>query len=213
MHVDWDLEQAAAAILEETNQGGFDVDIAAVARRLGLTVSDGGKGCEGYLFGREIIVDETLPRPKWNFDVGHEVGHFDNQRHGRPDTEWSANYLSSALLMPRDSAEVAIRRTGWDLFRLMSTFRSASGEAIARRLYALRGARVHIFDRPEGRELRSYAVPRRLRCLPVEQEAVDAAFAGGAPVEPYPGVHAWPLFQEGWQRVIVVSDPDSAACA
>lgn len=211
--MNWELEQAATAILDETDQGGNAVSIELVARRLDLRIVDGGPGCDGLLFGRDIIVDETLPKPRWNFVVAHEIGHFDAQRSGRSDTEWAANYIASALLMPRDAAESAFRRTGRDLFRLMSIFRQASGEAIARRLVALREVRVFVHDRPDGGRPRGYSVPWRVRPAPVELEAVDEAFRSGAPVEPYAGIAAWPLFQEGWRRVIAVSDAESVRCA
>lgn len=210
--MDWELEQAATAVLEETDQGGTNVRVETVAKRLELRIVDGGAGCEGLLFGRDIIVDETLPKARWNFVVAHEIAHFDAQRSGRRDTEWAANYVASALLMPRDAAEAAFRRTGRDLLRLMSLFRQASGEAIARRLAALRGVRVFVHDRPADAPARAYAVPWRLRPTPIELEAVDEAFRSGAPVEPYAGINAWPLFQEGWERVITISDPESVSC-
>lgn len=211
--MDWQLEQAATRVLDETNQGGDDVRVELVAKRLGLVVRDGGPGCHGLLFGKEILVDERLTKPRWNFVVAHEIGHFDAQRTGRRDTEWAANYFASALLLPRDAAETALRQTGRDLLLLMARFRHASGEAIARRISALREARVLVFDRPEGKPETWYGVPNRLRPVAAELEAAEASFAEGVPVEIYAGVTAWPLFQEGWQRVIVISDPDSAACA
>lgn len=210
--MDWELEQVASRLLDETDQGGGGVRIEQVARRLGLTVYD-APGCEGLLFGTRIFIDESTPKARWNFVVAHEIAHFEAQRSGRPDTEWAANYVASALLLPRQEAETALRRQGWDLFRLMATFRHASGEAIARRVVALRDARVFVFDRPRDADPRWYAVPWRLRPSAAELEAVEAAFDGGAPVESYAGVVAWPLFQEGWQRVISLADPDSVHCA
>lgn len=188
---------------------GHPINPDLLARRRQLRVLDGGPGCDGLLVGSRIIVDESLrPQRRW-FAIAHEIGHDIQRKEGLPDTEHGANYLASALLLPREAFELALRRWGWDLIRLAAHFRYASFEAIARRICALRDARACVFDRPllQQCEPAEYTIPWRYRRPTLEErEAADAAFECGAPVEFRAGLTAWPVLEHDWHRAITVAN-------
>lgn len=202
----WDLEEMARLALERANAGA-PVSPARVARALGLEIYDGGPGCLGMLVGKRIYVDDSMRRTRRAFSIAHEIGHHLEREHGLPFREWRADYLGSALLLPRDDFERDLRRYGWDLLALAARHRWASFEAIARRIVALRPARACVFDRPQGGRAKEYVIPRRARRpTPEERAAADEAIAHGAPVEVRSGLAAWPIIETGWARAITLAN-------
>lgn len=211
--MDWELEEVARDALEVADVGS-PVRPRELARRLGFTVRDAGPRCGGLLLPlqRVILVDESERVERRAFAVAHELAHFllrcrGLETAGTPyrEAERQANYLASALLLPRDDFDRDLRTLGWDLFRLRSRHRWASFEALARRVVSLRGARAFVFDRPTHGRPRWYSVPSGLRPSPGEREAAAEAAQAGAPVEAYAGVWGWPVLQHDWARVIVLS--------
>ena len=124
------------------------VDIAGVAKRLGLTIRDGGRGCRGLLIGNTIIVDETMCRARWNFAVAHELAHWEATRSRRRNSEQAADYVAAALLMPRAAMKKAVKAHGPCLGALMPSLPHSPGEALARRLVATRRMRAVILHPP-----------------------------------------------------------------
>jgi Zn-dependent peptidase ImmA (M78 family) len=111
----------AESMLEELGiESPEDIDVEAIAQYCGATVIyQKLVGCEARILGygeRAIIaVNESSPRPRQRFSVGHELGHWMNDR-GRPSfaceavafaTEWSAanpeqiaNQYAADILIP-----------------------------------------------------------------------------------------------------------------
>ena len=201
----WELEELARAILESSNVGP-PVDPEEIAFRLGLLVQH-SPGCEGLLVGERILVDDSLRPQRRAFAIAHELGHHLQRLHGLSDTEAGANYLASALLLPRDDFERDLRRHGWDLLRLCCDHRFASFEAVARRIVALREARAFVFDNPlrGQRESGWYSVPWGLNPSEDERIAAQEAVDFGGPVEVVAGVTGWPVIEHDWVRVITLT--------
>lgn len=210
----WELEELAAKTLESVD-ARLPVNPDIVAHRLGLTVVDGGEGCQGLLLPElgQIVVDDGLRRERRAFAIAHELGHFLLRQEGLRDSERSANYIASALLLPRADVERDLRRYGWDLLQLRTRHRWASFEALARRIVALRDARAFVFDRPLQGQARPnwYSVPWGQRPTSAETEAAREAATLGVPVEPYGGLTAWPVIEHAWQRVITLAASETLA--
>lgn len=202
--MNWDLEELARVTLEEVDVG-VPVDPSQIAARLGLTVCH-ADGCDGVLIGDQIIVDHSIRAERRAFAIAHELGHYVQRRARLPDRESTADYLASALLLPRDDFERDLRRFGWDLIRLHARHRLASFEALARRIVALREARAFVFDRPlrTGRH-GWYSVPSGHEPTDTELLAAAEAFECGAPVEVVTGITGWPVLEHHWHRAIVVA--------
>jgi hypothetical protein len=201
----WELEELARLALERADISA-PVNAAQLARRLGFTVYH-APDCLGLLVGRGIYVDDALRAERRHFSIAHELGHALQREAGLPDTERSADYLASALLLPKDDFDRDLRKRGWDLLALHARHRWASFEAIARRIVALREARAFVFDRPlQGQDApRWYSVPWGLRPSHDEVVAAEEAFLCGAPVEVVAGVTGWPVIQHDWARAITVA--------
>lgn len=171
---------------------------------------DGGPGCEGFLGGRKIYVDEQARPERRAFAISHELSHWLLRRAGIPDEEDVVNYLGAATLLPRLAFEADLRRWGWDLLRLKAKHTHASFEAIARRICVLRDARACVFDWPLAgqRDAGAYVIPWHDAPAPSpeEREAAHAAREYGAPVELRPGLKAWPVIEHDWHRVITVAN-------
>lgn len=202
--LDHDREELAHEALEAA-------DVLVPVNPYGLADGLGFKvlrtdGCHGLCFDvtRVILVGTEVRAERRGFSVCHELGHYLQRRAGIADTEAGANYLASALLLPRLEFGHDLRREGWDLLALKARHAHASWEAIARRIVALREARAFVFDQPRGAEGYWYSVPWGLSPTDVEREAADVARDTGAPYEPVAGVCGWPVVQHDWTRVIVV---------
>lgn len=206
----WDLEELAREAHERADLC-FPINPDRLALGLGLIVRDGGPGCEGYLIGERIFVDESLRPERRAFAIAHEIGHRLLQQAGleTPSSrdERGANYMGAALLLPKHEFEIDLRRRGWDLIWLHAKHRHASFEALARRIVALREARAVIFDRPlrDRRPASWYAVPYDHAPSDEERIAADEALACGAPVEIRAGLTAWPVVEHHWHRAITLA--------
>lgn len=208
----WDLEEMAREALEDAARKRSDVGVpvspARVAWARGLEIYDGGPGCLGMLVGKRIYVDDSMRRERRAFSIAHEIGHHIESERGLPRREWRADYLASALLLPRAEFQADLRRYGWDLIALAARHRWASFETIARRIVSLRDARACVFDRPLAgqRAPSQYTIPWRAPPpTPEEHEAADEALSCGAPVEIRAGLTAWPVVEHGWARAITVA--------
>lgn len=201
----WDLEELARLVLDEADLGPpIDPELLAIDHE--LEVRDGGPGCQGFLIGHRIIVDEHLRPERRAFAIAHELAHHLLRRRGLHDTESNANYLASAMLLPREEFERDLRVTGWDLLLLRARHRYASFEALARRIVALRPARAFVFDKPllGQRKPSWYSVPWGQRPSEEERLAAREAVLYGAPVEVSAGITGWPVIQEDWARAITL---------
>lgn len=201
----WEMEEAARLALERANVG-VPVDPELIASDQGLDVHHAET--EGALVGRFIFVDRRLRRERRAFAIAHEIGHHLMRDTPLWKSERAANYLASALLLPRFDFEADLRRYGWDLIALCAHHRFASFEAVARRIVALREARAFVFDHPLAgqREPSQYSVPWGL--VPSDEELLAAAEARvyGAPIELRAGLTAWPVLEHDWHRVITVQN-------
>ncbi len=213
----FELEELARQTLEKANIG-TPVDPDILASELDVVVMDGGPNCHGLHLhdSNRIWIDDSARSERRSFAVAHELAHLLLRRAGLPNTERNANYLASALLLPRDDFRRSMRRVGWELLLLKSEHRHASFEAIARRVVALRPrTRAWVFDKPlagqPGRK--RYCIPYGGRLTHEESEAARLAAGHGAPLELVAGVEAWPLLEASWLRVIVLADLDSLRLA
>lgn len=201
----WDLEEIAREALESTNVGA-PVDPEIIAIRKEIEVRDCGANEDGFLVGRVIYVPESHRRQRRAFAIAHELAHWFLRCAGLPDDEASVNYLAAALLLPRDDFERDLRRVGWDLIALCARHRWASFEACARRIVALRDARVHVFDKPLAgqRKPGRYSIPYGLTPTTEERIAAAEAVRCGAPVEIRTGLTAFPVLEHDWHRAITL---------
>lgn len=201
----WDMEEVARLALERANVGS-PVDPELVAKSEGLEIHHAET--EGALVGRRIFVDYRLRRERRAFAIAHEIGHWLMRETPFARSERAANYIASALLLPRPDVEADFRRFGWDLIAICARHRWASFEAAARRIVALREARAIVFDHPlaEQRPPSFYSVPGGSTPTDEERIAAREARLCGAPVELRPGLTAWPVLEHDWHRVITVQN-------
>ena len=206
----FDLEEVARCTLERANVGA-PVDPEFVVDAEGLAVYDiSGAAChqcrQGLLIGRKIMVDDTLRKQRRAFAIAHELGHYLLRTLELPDTEASADYLASAILLPRDDFERDLRRHGWDLIRLCALHPYASFEAVMRRIVALRDAQGFVFDLPlKGQRAASwYSVPYGRSPSDEDVLAAREAIREGVPVEIRDGLTGWPVLEHDWHRSIVL---------
>lgn len=152
---------------------------------------------------------DTRPE-RLNFRIAHEI--FELLLGDVLHKERVCNLAASALLMPTQWFAEACRRTGFNLFELKTLFRTASHEAIAYRTLSFRQAVVTVTDHGKvtsrvGSPGLSY--PRELH--PAERRALERTMELGELVRESPGeivVEGWPVFEEGWKRVILVTWAD-----
>jgi hypothetical protein len=203
----FELEEVARLALE---RAGVGAPVCPDALAIGLHFEIRHAPVRGKLIGRTIYVDEDLRPEIRAFDCAHELGHHLCDEAGLPNTERNANYLASAMLLPSFEYKIDLRRHGWDLRALRRLHPNASWEAHARRLAALRGARVIIWDRP----LPPYDIRGKTRTVPwraqpthEERIAAHEAVRSNEPVEMRAGLIAWPVLEPWWHRVIVVTAP------
>ena len=155
-----------------------------------------------------INVDTRAER--LNFRIAHEI--FEVLLGDVPHKERTCNLAASALLMPTAWFAEARKRAGLDLFELKAVFRTASHEAIAYRMLSFREAVVTVLDHGKvtsrvGNPGLSY--PRALQ--PTEKRALERATELGAAVREFAEgimVEGWPVFEEGWERVILITSTD-----
>lgn len=105
--------KAAAELLEELEISEPPVDVEAIARRLGLTVSAEVLGnVDGEIRGRKIRVNAAHASVRQRFTVAHELGHLRMHTiHGErgSEVERQANEFAGALLVPPAMLSKAVR--------------------------------------------------------------------------------------------------------
>jgi hypothetical protein len=212
----WELEELAREALEMAPDVCVPVNPKKLAKCLGLSVhrltEKAPDGCEGLLVGTKIFVDYAQRAERRQFSIAHEIGHHLLRTHGLPDTENNADYIASAVNLPRldfepDLKRYGCTRYGWDLIALRARHRHASFEAIARRIVSMREARAVVFDWPllGQRKAGWYTVPWDHAPTADEKLAANEARASGAPVPLHSGLTAWPVLQHDWHRVITIA--------
>lgn len=198
------LERLAAEVLDYTGVTA-PVDPANVARGLGLRIIISTHGLDAALVPGKIIIGDHLGDERRAFRIAHEIGHFLLRWSAHYNTEKNANYVASAILLPRSTFVSQVVDAGLNLDLLKYLNPLASYEALARRLVVLKRNRATIWDRlPDGRG-RRYSLPYHHRPTPLEREAARLAIATRAPVE-IEGVAGFPVIQREWKRAISIQD-------
>lgn len=205
------LEGIAAAVHDRAGVDG-SVDAFDLAARLGLRVEQIARR-GATLTGDDVIeVDIRSRLTRQHGLVAHELGHWALDVHGEERLdEPAARFLSGALLVPRVQLERDLRAT-WRLDELMHRHPCASAEMIARRICELRDAVVTVID--NGRVRARIASPwlgTPPRLSRFERELVEEALGSGDVVEAGALVHAMPLVEGNWRRVIVVAEAEQLA--
>lgn len=105
--------KAAAELLEELEISEPPIDVEAIARRLGLTVSAEVLGnVDGEIRGKKIRVNSAHSSVRQRFTVAHELGHLRmHTTHGErgSEVERQANEFAGALLVPPAMLSKAVR--------------------------------------------------------------------------------------------------------
>lgn len=205
-----ELEGIAAAVHDRARVDGA-VDAFDLADRLGLRVEQAAR--RGATLDDDVIEVDARSRPTRQHGlVAHELGHWALDVHGQERLdERAARFLSGALLVPRVQLERDLRTT-WRLDELMQRHPCASAELLARRIAELRDAVVTVID--NGRVRARIASPwlgTPPRLSRFERGLVEDALGSGHVVEGGSLVHATPLVEGSWRRVIVVAEAEQLA--
>lgn len=202
-----EIEGLALGVLEEIGaEDDPSIEAEIVAACLGRRLFT-APGRRAWLDGDAIAVPTALRPERVNRLVAHELAHSLLLEHGKPNTERYADSLAAALIVPRRAMDRSLRTLGWDLSAIRERHPLASAELLARRLCELREAVVTIVD--NGRVVKRVASPW-FQLPPwtpghLEREAF-AAVADTAEPAIGAGVVAFPFFEGGYRRVIVVRD-------
>lgn len=217
-----DAEGIAAAVLDEL---GLEAPIhpGQIAYGLDVDVLDGPPGTRPRVELRDdrwTVWLDPLERPERRaMALCHELGHLLAARAGLGWGDAVAWWIGIALLLPRDDFQRARRRLGRDdVATLAAASPWTSHEVVGRRIVMLEPTRrLWVWDR-EGPRPRRYAVegpawrwPRPAEPLPVELEALEAAFIEHAAVEPIGGVRAWRVDDGSWVRLLCLADGETIA--
>lgn len=161
----------------------------------------------------EIYVNADQRSERQNFALAHEI--FELILPDQPYKERLCNLGASNLLMPYRWFKEACQTTSFNLVSLKKTFSTASWEAIAYRTLAFREGVVSIVDNGRvtnrvGSMGHSYPPdlthPERLALRQTMDTGETTTMEqGGMTVE------AYPVFEEGWRRVILVAQPSFRA--
>lgn len=181
-----------------------------------------------------IIIRAGLRLERHNFLVAHEVGHVywrDHEHHrGDPSLggrlEYFCNKFASLLLLPYDWFKADAVETGHDLFALKKIYSTASNQLIARRIASLRPAVVAVFD-DDGREKRvterfNGSGPREKKLTKAESQLVKDVSWTADVIERAATIRengkfvkvkvkGYPIFENGWKRVITFMEPVDTA--
>jgi hypothetical protein len=215
-----DLEGIARAMLEHVGMEGGPVDLRLLADCYGIDLVPTRGELAGFLADDAIGYDETAPEPRQRFVIAHELGHLALFHYGWPDhrDEWAASVVAGALLCPERPFKVLVKRHGYDLERITSTF-GCSWEVAARRIVETRSAILTIYDwppepedgeRPAGEiTTRTQATwihqPYAERVEPFEHAMIEEALRERAHVWHSDLCRAFYVAgADGWERVIVL---------
>lgn len=194
-----ELEGRAESVLSDRGMDDPPVDALDLADLLELTI-EYVPGNGARIDGSVIKLGTRTPERRVHFVVAHEIAHHILALLGPLNDEAHANYLGAALLVPRRALIRLLRRVGWDLDTLRCVHVNASAELLARRV---------IDVRPEGSmalyDFNRFRYRRGLSVHPRERELAAEAFATGLPVRLDSCTGAWPIFINGYQRVVVLA--------
>ncbi len=157
-----------------------------------------------------LYVNPDTRSERLSFRLAHEL--FEVLLGNILHKERMCNLAASALLMPTHWFAEVCKHSGFNLFELKAVFRTASHEAIAYRTLSFREAVVTIAD--HGRVTsragsHGFSYPKMLQRT--EREVLECAMEAGEAVrESGDGivVEGWPVFEDGWKRVILITTID-----
>lgn len=159
-----------------------------------------------------IYVDARARRERQHGLIAHELGHWALVRAREDNTERGARYLAGALLLPRQPFEADLRAMRWDLEQLRARHVNASAELIARRVVNLKDAVASVWDNGKlSYRVWSPWLPERLwgkKASKVEATLAAAALESGQVERSADLFAAWPIFEAGWRRVIVLAEAE-----
>lgn len=130
--------KAAAELLDELEIFEPPIDVEAIARRLGLSVSVEVLGnVDGEIRDKKIRVNRAHASVRQRFTIAHELGHLRmHTTHGErgSEVERQANDFAAALLMPPAMLSKAVREdlTFDELRRRFQVSRDALSIALAK---------------------------------------------------------------------------------
>ncbi|MCE5270806.1 ImmA/IrrE family metallo-endopeptidase [bacterium] len=181
-----------------------------------------------------IIIRAGLRPERQHFLVAHEVGHVywqDNEHHrGDPSLggrlEYFCNKFASLMLLPFEWFNADAAETGHDLFALKRIYSTASNQLIARRIVSLRPAIATVFD-DDGKEKRvterfNGSGPQDKKLTKAESQVIKEVCGTGSVIENIGTikekgqfvrvkVKGYPIFENGWKRVITFMEPEETA--
>ncbi len=227
------LDAQVRQLLDQAEISGPPVDAFRVAQQLGLLVaedaSQAGRGRFVRLASEKGVFPQgsILLRPeerdeRRQFAVAHEIGEslvgelleilgMDLREVTAPWRERLANRFASRLLLPTGWYFPRARSTGWDLFALKETFRTASHELIARRmLEAEEPVIVTLFDLGQITWRLANGATRPPRPYAEETACWQAAHDSGRPSHELAGqlsITCWPVHELDWKREILRTEP------
>lgn len=162
--------------------------------------------------GHVIYVDARASGKRQHGLIAHELGHWALVRGREDNTERGARYLAGALLLPRRAFEEDLREMKWDLEQLRGRHVNASAELIARRVVNLKDAVASVWDNGKlTYRVWSPWLPERLwgrRPSRIEVKLAAAALESGQVERDQDLLAAWPVFEGGWRRVIVLAEAE-----
>lgn len=191
------LEGVADEVVTATGCDDPPVDAIEVAACCGLRVEFCGVR-HAVLYDDVIYVTGTQRAVLTQLYIAHEIGHWALRRADMPWlVEEDATYIAGAILVPWRTLVRDVRR-GWDLDALRAKYETAPASVIASRIAMARDGTAAIYD--EGRLRRRVGPPHRL-----ERELARAALESAEPVRVDDLTGAWPVFDGGRRRVIVLA--------
>ena len=227
------VDACAREVLAEAGISGPSVDAFRLASELGHTVARDFGMEQRARFARianssesgqgAILLADEPRAERRHWAVAHEIGESVAYRVFSalgistleiPDSvrEQTANYLASALLLPRDWFASSGQACDWDLFDLKRHFATASHELIARRMLQMNPSIIiTLFDQGAVQWRRSNVLAHPPRLTSTEQSVWRTSFELSEPAifEPdvlpveFQAVRCWPVHEPGWRREIL----------
>lgn len=206
-----DLEGAAAWLVDGA---GLQPPVSAFAAAVALGLRLRPCRMRGAALAGDVVLFDAYSRAvRQHGLVAHEVGHVVSQEAGVGDTEENANFVGSAVMLPRAPFERDLRTTGWDLRELRAKHLNVSAEMIARRIVSVRDAIATILDngRVKARVVSPWLAEGFRRVSAFERELAATALETGEVQRPDGLIWAVPVFDGEHRRVIVVAEAEQLA--
>lgn len=209
--VSWE-EGIALGLHQELGDPAAPIDAFALAGACGLRVV-AAPIATARLLGDVIEVNARARRQRQHGMIAHELGHWAAKRAGDPDTEYAADMIGAALLLPRREFDGDLRATGWDLRALRAKHINCSAELIARRIVSLRDACVAIWDngKLKARVASPWLPEGFARISGFERELAAEVLSSGATIERGNLLWGFAVFSGAWKRVITVCEAEQLA--